>query len=293
MSKKMLIFGATGLLGTEFARFYSNSYKIVGLSSEHADIADPKQVNEVISNFSPDIVVNCAAIANVDLCEENRELAYAVNVTGAENIAVACQANDILFIHISTDYLFDGLASKPYCETDKINPINYYGMTKMLAEKIINDVSGKHIILRVAWLYSLNEKSFLYKIIHEGVTFLVKKGHGEDYSPVKVVSDQFGTPTSAYDVAAQTEKIIDSGITGTFHCTAEGEVSRFEMAKMIFEHLTMPVEIIPVKSDQFDWKAPRPKYTVLKNEALKEAGINIMPPYDESLKKFIDNMATV
>lgn len=288
MANKILIVGGTGLLGSELACHLSPNYEIIRAGSDDVDIRDYDNVRGYFKKSRPEIVINCAAMAQVDRCEREREMAHAVNCTGAVNLARACRESGAYLLHYSTDYVFDGNKKKPYLETDTADPINVYGVTKLAAEKGIGDVFDNYAILRVAWLYADHERSFVRRLIQQGVKQLVEKGHGEEFEPIKMVVDQVGTPTDAVDVAYQTEKIIEKKLTGLFHCTAQGETGRYNLAELIFNHMSMPVDLVPVKRDEFGYNAPRPAYSVLENGRLKASGLDIMPDYDKALMKHLN-----
>ena len=278
------------MLGSEAACYFSVDYDILRAGSGDIDIRDPEQSRKFIDQFKPDIILNCAAIANVDLCEKERELAKSVNTDGPETLAHICNEDNIYFAHYSTDYVFDGEKKEPYIESDGANPINYYGQTKCEAEQRILEINPDFAVIRVAWIYANHEKSFIRKLIQQGLNQIVKKGHKQNIEPIRVVIDQVGTPTSALDIVKQTAQIIDNRLSGIIHCTAEGETTRYNVAEFIFSELSMPVDIQPIGSDQFDWLAPRPKYTVLENEKLKSNGLNIMPDYKTAVGKFLKEL---
>lgn len=287
MPGKMLIIGGTGLLGMDLARYFSKEYDVYPVGSVDFDIKEFDQVKAFVGDISPDIVLHAAAIADVDFCEKEKEIAQAVNSLGTKNIAKACRECNSLLIYYSTDYVFDGKKGAPYIETDHTGPINHYGRTKLEGEKHVESILDKYAILRIAWLYANHKRAFVNKLIGKGRAQLEKKEKGRSVSPEKIVSDQIGSPTFAPDIARQTEVLIKNNLKGLFHCVAGGETSRYDLAEYIFREMSMPVDIIPCSIDEFDWLAPRPKYTALENKRLNELKCCIMPDYKMAVKAYL------
>jgi dTDP-4-dehydrorhamnose reductase len=211
----------------------------------------------------------------------------AVNADGTGNVARACGENQTRLIYYSTDYVFDGQAERPYIETDPTGPVNYYGVSKLEGEKQVQTVLDDYLILRVAWLYSASPKSFINRLIESGERQLSDKDKGRSVKPIKVVSDQVGTPTAAADIARQTALLLDKKPVGVFHCTAGGGTSRYDLAKFVFASLGMDVELEPCAAKDFNWRAPRPLYTVLENKKLDELGLNKMPDYKQAIREYL------
>lgn len=291
MPNRILITGGTGLLGSELACCFSKDFDIYRVGSADFDIRDIGQVKSFMEDAHPDVVLHAAAIADVDFCERDHETARAVNVEGTENIARVCRDIGAFMVYYSTDYVFEGSKGSPYVETDDTGPVNYYGITKLEGERAVISIMDKYVILRVAWLYANHDKAFINRLIKKGQEQIDKKVLGENVFPEKIISDQVGSPTYAFDVARQTELILEKGLTGLYHCVAGGETSRYSLAEFIFRHLSMPVDLLPCKSEEFFRIAPRPKYSALENKKLDDLGLNIMPDYKtaviEYLKEFV------
>lgn len=287
----MLITGGTGLLGTDLTAYFKKKFDVKTVGSADCDITDYNQVMEYLVEYQPQVVLHSAAIANVDLCETDKNLANRVNIMGSENIARACGEIKSQLVYYSTDYVFDGNKGTAYNESDVANPINYYGKSKLDGEKKVAEFCENTAILRIAWLYSPNPKAFINKLIKAGQEQIELKKSGKNFEPIKIVSDQFGSPTYTLDIARQTDKIITSGKTGLYHCVAGGAVSRYELARYIFDYLSLPVELNGCSMNDFQWRAPRPKFTALRNNRLEDENINFMRDYESALIDFLGNRA--
>lgn len=241
---KTLIFGAGGMLGVELCAVFPDSVKF---GHRDLDIRDRKKVIGTIMSNEPDLVINAAAYTAVDDCEDNSELAFDVNGAAPGYIAEGCARSGAMLMHYSTDYIFDG-SKKEYLESDKPNPINAYGSSKLLGEKKIVENMDDYRIIRTSWLYGAHGKNFVDTIIA-----LSRK-----MDTVKVVNDQFGKPTYAVDLARKTGELVNS-LPGIYHITNEGVCSWYEFASAIIKNA------VPCTSEEFPRKAKRPKYSVLVN----------------------------
>lgn len=288
MPDRMLIIGGTGLLGVDLTRFFSSSYKVCSVGHREMDITNPDQVDKFFENFKPHYVLHAAAIADVDKCEIYQDLAMSINADGTENVVRACRKHDSFLIYYSTDYVFDGMKGTPYVESDKTGPVNFYGKTKLEGERRVLKYPDISAILRVAWLYGSSDRSFLYRLIQNGLKQTGDRASGLKGEEIKIISDQISTPTRTWDIARQTEAILRGGLSGIFHCTAEGQATRKETAEYLFKALGLDVEMKFYKKDEFDWIAPRPLNTVLENAALKKYDINIMPDFKAGIDRYLD-----
>jgi len=241
---KTLIFGAGGMLGTELCSVFPEAVKL-----KHADVdlGDREKVIDTIKSIKPDVVINAAAYTAVDDCEDNQELAFEINGKAPGYIAQGCAITGAKLIHYSTDYIFNG-SRKEYFEADTPDPINVYGQSKLMGElNIIKNMQNFRII-RTSWLFGSHGKNF--------VDTMLKLS--KEMSSVKVINDQFGKPTYAFDLASKTEEIIGLA-PGVYHITNEGVCSWFEFASAIINNA------VQCTSKEFPRKARRPEYSVLVN----------------------------
>jgi dTDP-4-dehydrorhamnose reductase len=289
---KLLIFGANGQLGRELMR-QGQLHKITLRSPSHTqtDISSFPQVKNTIAKHCPSLVVNAAAYTNVDGAETEVQLALAVNKSGAANLARCCVQHEIPLVHISTDYVFDGKKGAPYLEEDPVSPLNVYGQSKAEGEQAIRLSLKEHIIVRTSWLYGLHGNNFVKTILRLNKA---KKA-------IRVVADQYGSPTSAADLAETLLKItgcIQKGISipwGTYHYCSQGFTSWYEFAVKVLElasaHSTIPITPVePIKTSEYPTPARRPPFTSLDCSRIK-ANFGIYPkPWQESLKLTIDRI---
>ncbi len=298
---RVLVLGAAGQLGAELCAVLADKHEVIGATRLEADITQLAQLKEFVERIRPDVIINPAAYTDVDGCEKDREKAFLVNAIGARNVAIAAREVGAMLVHISTDYVFDGEKREPYVEYDPPRPINVYGWSKLLGERLVMEQNPRTFILRVAWLYSARRKNFVK-------TMLRLAGEREE---IRVVHDQRGTPTYVGDVARQIERLIETEAYGLYHCTSQGSCTRFEFAVEIFrcagyeveidpngpvrlipnpKSLTpnpqdlRPITLRPVTSAEFPTPARRPANSVLENFMLKVQGMDIMPHWKESLK---------
>jgi len=280
---KALVFGGNGQLGTDVVEeFRKNELSVDAVSHQECNIINFELVGEIIEKRAPDFVINCAAFHKVDGCEKDEAKAMAVNYRAVENMANICKKQKIVFVHISTDYVFDGEKKQPYTEEDMPHPINIYGKSKYEGEKAIQNIGGKYFILRVASLYGIKASS---KQGGNFVETMIKLGTEKD--EIKVVTDQYMTPTATMYVARQMIKLINTDFYGIYHCTCGGFCTWYEFAKEIFKLMNINIKLTPITSEQYYVSFKRPKYTVLENAKLKSLNIDIMPPWKEALQKFI------
>ncbi len=279
---KILITGARGQLGQavskEFARF-----KVIKTDIDNMDITDPKKVSLVFAKTKPNIVVHCAAYIDVEKAESEKGLCRKVNVEGTENVAKEAAGQGAVFIYISTDYVFDGKKKRPYEENDEPNPLNVYAKTKLEGEKIVQKICPKHYILRSSWIFGgRNSKgNFIEKAI----------ALAKDAKPVKMVSDQIGSPTYTKDLAEIIRKMVVNSDAmppcGIYHFSADGECSRFDLTKEIYRQTKIEKEIIPVKSSEFLTKAERPNYSYLDKSKIQNTLKIKVRPWQKMLADYL------
>jgi dTDP-4-dehydrorhamnose reductase len=279
---KLLIIGSNGQLGCDFVKIAGQHHTVVPVDYPQIDIRDKSSVESAISGAAPDAVINCAAFTAVDNCETDREAAFALNADACENLALAAKAHRSLLVHISTDYVFDGASSSPYTEERQANPQTVYGKSKMRGEEIITDLyGGGSMIFRIAWLYGASGSNFVKTIRR------VALSNQQEHKPLRVVNDQFGTPTWTISVCRQILAVIDRGERGVFHATCEGACTWFDFAKEIVAAYGIDAEVLPCSTEEFPSKTPRPRYSVLENARLKAMGANIMPEWREVFREFL------
>ena len=275
---KILITGSNGMLGHDLISELKDKHELILTTSKTLDITNKDYVMAFIKDNSPDVVINSAAYTDVDGCEENSDIAYAVNGEGVRNLALACREIDIPLVHISTDYVFNGENTRPWVEDDEIGPISVYGKSKLIGEEAILETLDKFYILRTAWLYGINGKNFPKTMLE------LAKNHSE----ITVVYDEVGSPTYTPDLAKAISQLIETDYYGIYHLTNSGSCSWCEFAKYIFEVADVDVNVIPVTASEFARPAPRPHYSVLNNKNWIDNGFKPLRDYKEAIKEYIE-----
>jgi len=271
---KILVFGATGMLGKALIRRWKED-EVWGLGSAQADIRNPTQVDEVVSKAAPDWIVLSAAYTDVDGCELNPTLASTVNTHGAVNVAKAAAQVSSRLLFISTDYVFDGNHSTPYEITDPRNPISSYGKTKAEAEEKILRILPDSCIVRTSWLFGPGGKCFPDTILKLA-----------EYRPqLEVVNDQRGCPTYTADLADAIVRLCQAEARGIVHATNRGDCTWYEFACEILRQAGLSTPVRATTSDKFVRPAPRPKYSVLAPASLTAHGLE-MRPWQETLSEY-------
>jgi len=286
---KILVTGANGQLGSEIQDIKSEfpDYSFLFTDVDTLDITDAKALQSAISKFKPDIVINCAAYTAVDKAETDKNLADLINVNAPELLALACDKNNAVLMHVSTDYVFDGKSYKPYAETDHPKPAGYYAKTKLDGENEIQLNSARSVIIRTSWLYSSFGKNFVKTILH----------YARERGKLNVVYDQVGSPTYARDLALTMLKIAPNVLKinkhEIFHYANEGAVSWYDFAQSIVELAGIPCEIQAIESRDYPTPAPRPHYSVLNKNKIKTTfGISI-PFWRDSLKSCLEKLEQI
>lgn len=253
----VVVTGASGQLG-QALQYIAGSHPDITFhfaSSSELDITDKSSITAYFSKHKPDACINAAAYTAVDKAESEPEKAFAVNVTGAKNVAEVCKEHDVLMLHISTDFVFDGTKKEPYTENDLSNPQSVYGSTKLQGEKEVQAILDKYYIIRTSWVYSQFGHNFMKTMIRLG----------NERDSLSVVNDQTGTPTNAVDLAQTLVAIIKSGKNayGIYNFSNEGSCTWYDFAKAIFEVNNITINLQPIPTSAYPTPAKRPEYSVL------------------------------
>ncbi len=283
---KIAVIGADGQLGSDIvAACRADGHEVVPLTIAQLDITDEAQVRQAVAAGGAGVIVNTAAMHQVEKCEANPARAFAVNALGVRHVALAAAAAGALLVHVSTDYVFDGAKAAPYLESDCPLPLNAYGNSKLAGELFVRSLAAKHWVLRVSGLFGCNpclEKA-------GGLNFVdLMLKLSRERREVRVVDDEILTPTSTREVSRQLLHLLRRGAEdGLYHVTAEGECSWYEFAREIFRLSGSAIELNKAAPGEFPMKVPRPKYSVLENACLKRQGLNVMRPWQEALAEYL------
>lgn len=276
---KLLITGGRGMLGRTLQNVLSE-HEIVIADLPDVDITNPIGFDRFLAAAQPDAVIHCAAMTAVDKCESEQEFAYKLNAFGSANVAAACHRHGVRLIAISTDYVFRGDSERPYCEFDcPDGGSTIYGKSKFAGEEAVRIHCPDHVICRISWLYGTGGPSFVHT--------MMKLADGT-HPVLKVVSDQYGNPTSTTAVANQLKNILaHTELVGTFHMTCEGEATWAEFAAEIFRLAGKNQKIQPCTTEEFPRPAPRPKNSRLDKMMLRLARLPSMPHWKDALAEFM------
>ena len=297
---KILLLGAAGQVGTELRRSLAAVGDLVpatrdgklpdGAACEAADFDAPGSLRPLILRTMPDVVVNAAAYTAVDRAESEPEAAFRVNAEAPAVLADACKACDALFVHYSTDYVFDGTGTRPYREDDPTAPVGVYGASKLAGEEAIRGSDARHLILRTAWVYAAHGSNFLLTMLRLA----------RERDRLKVVADQQGSPTSAGLIADTTARILERGVaqSGIRHLTASGQTSWHGFAEAIFAAaiargvLERAPVVDPIATSDYPTPARRPAYSVLDNRRLQDEYAIGLPDWRDGLDQVIAQLAS-
>jgi dTDP-4-dehydrorhamnose reductase len=285
---RVLILGGAGQLGLELQRCFAGKDPLVAVDRAVADLAAPDQLRAIVRRVQPNVIVNAAAYTAVDRAESEPELALAINARAPRILAEEARALDALFVHYSTDYVFDGANPEPWTEDDTPHPLNEYGAGKLAGEEAIKQSGCRHLIFRTSWVYGPHGKNFLLTMLRLG----------RERERLTVVDDQIGAPTSSLELARATKAIVDGVLggqfgapeswTGLYHMTCGGMVSWCGFAQAIFERAEPLLdgrhpEVIPIPSSEYPMPARRPQNSVLSNARLHARFGVALAPWEEAL----------
>lgn len=298
---KVLVTGVAGQLGHDVMNeLYKRGYEGVGsdiapqysgaddgtavtkMDYVQMDITNSEEVTETIKKVNPDVVVHCAAWTAVDLAEEkeNKDKVMAINVGGTENIAKVCKELDCKMVYISTDYVFDGYGTRPWEEDCKdYAPLNVYGESKLMGEKVVSLNLEKYFIVRIAWVFGVNGNNFIKTMLKVGKKF----------DTLKVVNDQIGTPTYTYDLSRLLVDMIETDKYGYYHATNEGGyISWYDFACEIFKQAGYKTKVNPVTTEEYGVsKARRPFNSRLNKTKLVDNGFTPLPDWKDALNRYL------
>ena len=275
--KTVLITGHKGQLGNALMELLQPDYRVAGVDLDEMDIT---KVEEVASSFylhHPDIVIHTAAWTDVDGCELEPEQAIRVNSLGTQNLVIAAEEFNSVFVYLSTDYVFSGDSTQPYLECDNVNPLSWYGKSKLLGEQYVRAMLFRYFIIRTSWLIGEKGRNF--------VKIILKLAREKD--ELTVVHDQRGCPTFAIDLAGAVRQLVETPYYGTYHITNAGETTWYDFAARILKEAGMTTPVRAITSRELGRPAPRPAYSVLSGMLFRERGFKPLRPWDEALIEYL------
>jgi len=282
---KTLIIGANGQLGRAF-RKRLDTRKIPFLAADRSvcDITKAGDVPKLLDSYKPDVVINCTAYNSVDAAEDDRATAFAVNAEAVKEIARCCDERRAIFVHYSTDYVFDGSKGSPYVESDVTGPLSVYAQSKLAGEQSAMTEAKEHLVFRVSWVLGEGKQNFLYKLRQ----WTVKN------DVIRVAADEISVPTFAGTIVDVTLDALKAGLRGLFHLTSSGSASRFEYASFYLDAAGIKGKtLVPVSRTVFGLKAKRPGYSVMSNDLLQRTmGIRV-PDWKDAVREFMREVRIV
>ena len=278
---RILITGARGQLGTDLQRSLSG-HELIPCTHDELDVTEKHAVYDLLNDHRPDAVINAAAYHKVDECESHPEKTFAVNAFGPWHLAMACRMYDARLVQISTNFVFDGTADRPYREDDLPLPLNVYGTAKLSGEHLVRSTWERHFIVRTTGLFGCSGGggkgyNFVETMIRAGM----------ERREVIVVSDQVMSPTATADLAGALAELLVTDAYGTYHVTSSGACSYFEFTRSIYRKTGIDAVVKPTSTVAYGAPAARPLYSVLDNARVRSMGITVMPSWEDALDGYL------
>lgn len=281
---KVLVTGAAGQLGQDVVLLLQEQgHEVLGCDRQEMDITDLDQCQAIIVGFAPEVVIHCAAHTAVDVAESNIDAAYLINATGSRNVAIASEKAGAKLVYISTDYVFDGMGTKPYHEYDNTDPQSIYGKSKRAGEILVQSLSSKYFIVRTSWVYGKYGNNFVKTMLKLG----------QEKSMLQVVDDQKGSPTYTVDLARFLLELIQTEKYGVYHVSNSDSCTWFDFTQAIFAEaedvlgLKFTAKLEPCATEQFPRPAPRPRNSVMEHLSIRTNGFQDIRPWREGLRDFL------
>lgn len=276
---KVWIAGSNGQIGRALNDILDPlEIEVLNTDKDDLDITNTEEVLNFGIVNRPDVIINCCGVTDTDLCEKEPEHAYRVNALGARNLSIVARKNGAKIVQLSTDDVFDGQSKKPYTEFDDTNPLTVYGRSKRAGENYVKEFTHKHFVIRSNWVYGHGGHNFVNRVLAAA-----EAGNG-----LSVASDQFGSPTSAKDLARIILYLIKTNEYGTYHATCQGVCNRYEFAQEVLKLAGKRITLRPVVTSESDLSSARPAYAVLDNFILRIINVYEMPDWRASLKEYMD-----
>jgi dTDP-4-dehydrorhamnose reductase len=279
---KILIIGADGQLGTDCCQLLAQQHVLVTPGLDQLNLCDQSSVEKIVSDERPEVIINCAAYTAVNKCEEERDLCWRINADGPRHLAAAAECVQARLVHISTDYVFDGLRTAPdaYTEDDATSPLSHYGRSKLAGEEAVCSLSTNYMILRTAWLYSAHGPNFLKTMLRLSV-----QNPGRE---LKVVNDQYGSLTWSFTLARQIQRLLTTKMSGIIHSTAEGHTTWYAGACYFLEAMKIPYNLKPCTTADYPTLTHRPANSILANTRLNKEGLSTFTHWQHDIDVFVD-----
>lgn len=278
---RVLVTGVKGQLGHDVVlELEKRGMEAIGVDVDEMDITDASEVDRVIKEAAPDAVIHCAAYTAVDAAEDNEATCRRVNADGPRNIAKVCRDLDVKMLQVSTDYVFSGQGERPWEPEDEKEPQSVYGQTKYEGELAVQELLEKYFIVRIAWVFGIHGQNFVKTMLRLA----------ETHDTLRVVNDQFGSPTYTHDLARLLVDMILTDKYGVYHATNEGDCSWYEFACAIFKEAGLSVNVIPVTTEEYGARAKRPANSRMNKEKLTQMGFERLPAWQDALRRYLQEL---
>lgn len=278
---KIAVIGADGQLGSDLVKTLKGE-KVFPLYYPDFDITKPEEIKGILSELELEIVINTAAYHKVDECEQNPQESFLVNSIAVRDLALICQEAGLALVHFSTDYVFDGQKQEPYVEEDSPHPLNVYGVSKLSGEYFVSNILERYFLIRTCGLYGVAGCWGKGTNFVDAIISLEKEG-----KPLRVINDQWVTPTSTAELAQRIHELIQTKHYGLFHLTNEDQCSWYEFAQTILTLVGKKPSVVPIDSKAYGARARRPAYSVLENKRAKEIGLAEFSHWKEALEDYL------
>jgi len=283
-AKTILVTGGGGLLGRSLAALNSRETRIEAFDRRQLDIADRAAIEAIVEERSPGVLINAAAMTDVDNCEREPSMAEHANVTGPATLAQVCSEYDVRLVQVSTDFVFDGTKNEPYTRDDRPNPLSVYGRTKLEGELAVRDILPGALIVRTSWVFGPGGKNFASRLFDYAARSKELKG----------ITDMMSLPTYAPDLARRILELVTLHVSGVAHVTNSGEPATwYEVARIALDLAgRSDVEVVPVTVASLDLPAPRPKYSAMRCLLSEQLRLSPLRPWKDALAQFVATVSS-
>jgi dTDP-4-dehydrorhamnose reductase len=283
MTKRAIVFGASGQLGVELCgELRRRGFEVAAFERAQLDITDPEKVERAVAEFDPSAVFNSAAYNQVDISEKEPLAAMQANGVAVRNLALACRQNDARLVHFSTDYVFDGTLGRPYTENDAVHPLGAYAVSKLAGELYAQAYLDRPLIVRTSGVYGPGGLHTARGNFPELMLRLAREG-----KPIRVVEDHVASPTYAPALASRSIDLLERDFDGIFHIGGGRAISWFDYARLIFDKAGVSADLRPTSEREYRTAARRPKFSALANGRMADCGIEPMPPLDRAVEMYL------
>lgn len=276
-SRPVVVTGAAGMLGSALLATAPAHSRVIGVDIQDGDVSKTHGARQAIAPHDPCVVIHCAAMTDVDGCTRDPAAAYRVNARGTANVALVCHEVDCYLIVLSTDYVFDGQKTEPYTEEDAPAPLNAYGESKLQGELFAQESHDRLLIVRTQWLYGPNGRNFVDTIVRKG----------REMGSVRVVADEFGSPTYTRDLAVRLWELVARQPTGIVHCANQGVCSWADLARVALRAAGVHADVQDISRQDWDSPTRRPQYTPLVSTRLGELGLAPLRSWQEAAVEYV------